>query len=399
MFISDEAALLELFPDAGGHALPARGRLRGAAAARLRRARSACSRSASARRVAFDADERGLLNALAAQAAIALARAELYEREHTVSQTLQASLLPRALPTVPGLDLGGPAGGRRPRASRSAATSTTRSRSTTPGWLAWRSATSAARGPMPPRSRRWPATRSAPRRATTRRPARSHCHPRRRPAAPRLSRGALPDRVCALSRAHRLRVVGRTGRRRTSAAAVPRGGRAPATWCRPAGRSSGCRGATWRATLLELDPATRLVLYTDGVTEAGRPRARAGARRAVRGARHSAAPRDARGCARGVLFEPSRWASPAYCRATTSPYSSSRSEAARSTAGRTPERESSTRGQCRVDSPPTRLRYRCCLTEEDRCAGPVGPPVWGPDCSHYWRCLGRHSPMARRGTH
>ena len=68
-------------------------------------ARSACSRSASRTALAFDADERELLTALAAQTAIALARAQLYEREHTVSQTLQASLLPRALPSVPGLDL------------------------------------------------------------------------------------------------------------------------------------------------------------------------------------------------------------------------------------------------------------------------------------------------------
>ena len=60
-----------------------------------------------ARPVAFDADERGLLTALAAQAAIAIARAQLYEREHAVSQTLQASLLPRALPRCPGLDLAG----------------------------------------------------------------------------------------------------------------------------------------------------------------------------------------------------------------------------------------------------------------------------------------------------
>ncbi len=59
------------------------------------------------RPVGFDADERSLLHALAAQAAIALARAQLYEREHMVSQTLQASLLPRALPGVPGLDLAG----------------------------------------------------------------------------------------------------------------------------------------------------------------------------------------------------------------------------------------------------------------------------------------------------
>jgi serine phosphatase RsbU (regulator of sigma subunit) len=58
-----------------------------------------------ARPMTFDAEERALLDALAAQCAVALNRAQLYEREHTVSRTLQASLLPRALPQIPGLDL------------------------------------------------------------------------------------------------------------------------------------------------------------------------------------------------------------------------------------------------------------------------------------------------------
>jgi PAS domain S-box-containing protein len=57
------------------------------------------------RTLAFDAGERDLLEALATQCAVALARAQLYEREHAVAQTLQASLLPRALPDIPGLDL------------------------------------------------------------------------------------------------------------------------------------------------------------------------------------------------------------------------------------------------------------------------------------------------------
>ncbi|HEX6020734.1 MAG TPA: GAF domain-containing SpoIIE family protein phosphatase, partial [Solirubrobacter sp.] len=55
--------------------------------------------------LAFDAEERNLLEALATQCAVALARAQLFEREHAVARTLQASLLPRALPEVPGLDL------------------------------------------------------------------------------------------------------------------------------------------------------------------------------------------------------------------------------------------------------------------------------------------------------
>jgi serine phosphatase RsbU (regulator of sigma subunit)/CHASE3 domain sensor protein len=53
----------------------------------------------------FDQDERELLLALASQSAVALARAQLYEREHAVAQTLQASLLPRALPAIEGLDM------------------------------------------------------------------------------------------------------------------------------------------------------------------------------------------------------------------------------------------------------------------------------------------------------
>jgi PAS domain S-box-containing protein len=57
------------------------------------------------RPMAFDEAERDLLEALAAQSAQAVARARLYEREHTVARTLQASLLPRVLPQIPGLDL------------------------------------------------------------------------------------------------------------------------------------------------------------------------------------------------------------------------------------------------------------------------------------------------------
>jgi serine phosphatase RsbU (regulator of sigma subunit)/PAS domain-containing protein len=53
----------------------------------------------------LDGDERDLIEAIAGQTAVALERAQLYEREHTVAQTLQASLLPRALPVIPGLDL------------------------------------------------------------------------------------------------------------------------------------------------------------------------------------------------------------------------------------------------------------------------------------------------------
>ena len=99
---------------------------------------------------ALAADERDLLEAIAGQTAVALERAQLYEREHTVAQTLQASLLPRALPRRPGRRPGGAAvrGGRS--ASRSAVTSTTRSRSV-PTRGGSRSATSAARASTPRR--------------------------------------------------------------------------------------------------------------------------------------------------------------------------------------------------------------------------------------------------------
>jgi PAS domain S-box-containing protein len=50
-------------------------------------------------------EERVFLEALAGQCALALERATLYEREHTTAETLQRSLLPDSLPTVPGMIL------------------------------------------------------------------------------------------------------------------------------------------------------------------------------------------------------------------------------------------------------------------------------------------------------
>ena len=50
-------------------------------------------------------EERVFLEALAGQCALALERATLYEREHTTAETLQRSLLPDTLPTVPGFIL------------------------------------------------------------------------------------------------------------------------------------------------------------------------------------------------------------------------------------------------------------------------------------------------------
>src|SRR5580693_6650967 len=50
-------------------------------------------------------EERVFLEALAGQCALAVERAEMYEREHTAAVTLQRSLLPDKLPDVPGLAL------------------------------------------------------------------------------------------------------------------------------------------------------------------------------------------------------------------------------------------------------------------------------------------------------
>jgi PAS domain S-box-containing protein len=50
-------------------------------------------------------EERVFLEALAGQCALALERASLFEREHNTAETLQRSLLPDRLPTVPGIVL------------------------------------------------------------------------------------------------------------------------------------------------------------------------------------------------------------------------------------------------------------------------------------------------------
>jgi PAS domain S-box-containing protein len=50
-------------------------------------------------------EERIFLEALAGQCALALERAQMYEREHTTAETLQRSLLPDKLPDVPGMAL------------------------------------------------------------------------------------------------------------------------------------------------------------------------------------------------------------------------------------------------------------------------------------------------------
>jgi PAS domain S-box-containing protein len=53
----------------------------------------------------FGARERALLRTLAEQCTVALERALLHERDHEIAATLQRSLLPRALPAIPGVEL------------------------------------------------------------------------------------------------------------------------------------------------------------------------------------------------------------------------------------------------------------------------------------------------------
>ena len=106
VFVADERALLEQFPELAGKPYPRAGSYASVPLQAYGSPQGILS-VGFGRTVAFDADQRALLNAIAGQAAIAIARAQLYEREHTVSQTLQASLLPRALPSVPGIDLAG----------------------------------------------------------------------------------------------------------------------------------------------------------------------------------------------------------------------------------------------------------------------------------------------------
>lgn len=52
---------------------------------------------------AFSEEEERLLGLVADRAAVAIEHARLYEREHAIAQTLQHSLLPHSLPTIPGV--------------------------------------------------------------------------------------------------------------------------------------------------------------------------------------------------------------------------------------------------------------------------------------------------------
>jgi hypothetical protein len=83
-----------------------------------------------------------LLQLAADRAALAIERVRLFERQQTIAEELQRSLLPQSLPIIPGL--GWPRGtSPAARAPGWAATGTTRSRCPAGAWP-WSSATSRA---------------------------------------------------------------------------------------------------------------------------------------------------------------------------------------------------------------------------------------------------------------
>ena len=214
-------------------------------------------------------DDARFLELLLGQAGQALDRAALYERQRHIASTLQRSLLPTRLPRIPGVDVAA-VYRRRATATRSAATSTTSSRRPT-GASSWRSAT-CRQGPGGGGADRARAPHAPRRDDARRRPgaARSAPEPRRLPRRhrPLLHRRARRDR----------------GRRRPGAGAH-RARWPPATDRDAAGRGAAevaCRGTLLgveediHVVVEELDLAVvdGLVLYTDGVLDAGPRRER-----------------------------------------------------------------------------------------------------------------------------
>ncbi len=345
------------------------------------------------RTVAFDRGERGLLHALAAQAAIALARAQLYEREHAVSQTLQASLLPRALPDVPGLDLAG----RLEAGAHGVEVGGDFYDAFALDDGAWGIAIGDVCGK---------GVDAAALTALARHTIRAAAHAYRSPeqVLEALNRAVLdesrPGQFLTAVFA-RLEPLSRGGFR----LALACGGHPPPVVIDADGlaRELACAGTLLgviedpriAGDAIDLEPGDTLALYTDGLTEAGAPEVTlttsevAALLAEVRG---ETAAQTAEGCLSSAIA--------AGAGETRDDIAVLVVQVGLSALDR---REKASRGIFdigdNVVAPvPQQTADRCCLTEEDRCAGPVGLPVWGPGCSHYWWRQGWRSLMALPST-
>ena len=149
-----------------------------------------------------------------------------------------------------------------------------------------------------------------------------------------------------------------------------------------------------------------------GIRRGGRggrpsPRTRCCSRRADRGGRpgaHRSRPRTSPRCWRRCAARPRRRPPRAACARRLRPAGAPSATISRCSSRRSASGSSRPQGEPRrpnlrhrdndasltcAETPP-----RCCLTEEDECAGPVGPPAWSPAWSQRWRYRRRHSPTA-----
>jgi serine phosphatase RsbU (regulator of sigma subunit)/CHASE3 domain sensor protein len=216
----------------------------------------------------FAADELTFIARVADRAAQALQRARLYEREHDIAEVLQRSLLPEALPALPGATL----------ASRFRASGT----GTLVGgdfydafalddgrWLAWIGDV-CGKGPQA-------AAIAALARYTVRAEARHQPAPSALVATldDALQRHAAPEErfltaICAMCepRPDGLRVQLAVAGHPPPLVLDPEG---VCSVVEASGPLIGLPGAIWRDHVLDLAPGARLVLYTDGLTEARAP--------------------------------------------------------------------------------------------------------------------------------
>ena len=243
----------------------------------------------------IDAETLATAGTIAAQAALAIDNARLYQQQKAFAETMQRSLLPRELPAR------SRARDRRrstsrPRRSTSAATSSTSSSCPTTASRSF-SATSPGTGSTRPPTWRWRSSSSARSRAST--PSRRRVPRARERGRRRRDRGR---QVHHDGVPHRRPARGRCAAR---APAIPRRGSSVPTAPSPGSSCGGLalgidRGAgvrrRWRA---ELPAGGAVVLYTDGVIESRRGRelfgVRAPRRRALRA--RDAAGAGARRCA------------------------------------------------------------------------------------------------------